>query len=91
MAYPRRVYLYGFNEVWRIADTRFLEEDAISITNMLKMVERMMEYKPDIRMVVAVDNRGGLYQDYMKSVRSSDYTDWYEFADLVANEGFVFS
>ena len=54
----RRVYIYAFNELHRIVDTKFLHEDAISIRNMMWIAEQM-ELDPDVRAIYAIDNRWG--------------------------------
>ena len=82
----RRVYIYAFNELHRIVDTKFLQEDAISIRNMMWIAEQM-ELDPDVRAIYAIDNRWGLRRDSLESIKTLDFAKHIEFEDLVSREG----
>lgn len=82
----RRVYIYAFNELHRIVDTKFLQEDAISIRNMMWIAEQM-ELDPDVRAIYAIDNRWGLRRDFTESIKTLDFAKHIEFEDLVSREG----
>lgn len=82
----RRVYIYAFNELHRIVDTKFLQEDAISIRNMMWIAEQM-ELDPDVRAIYAIDNRWGLRRDFTESIKTIDFAKHIEFEDLVSREG----
>ena len=85
----KRVYLYAFNNVWRIVNTKFLEGDAISVWNMLQLANWMKDVNPGQVAVYAVDNRPGLYKEFMEAVKTKDFTKHVEFADLVSREGIL--
>lgn len=85
----RRVYLYAFDEVFKIVNCMFLEGDSISVRNMQWCTNLMMYETPDIRMVCAVDNRSGLYAEYREACTSSDFSKHVEFADTVTREGIL--
>ena len=82
----RRVYIYAFNELHRIVDTKFLQEAAISIRNMMWIAEQM-ELDPDVRAIYAIDNRWGLRRDFTESIKTLDFAKHIEFEDLVSREG----
>ena len=83
----KRVYLYAFNEEMRIVDVKFLEGDAVTITNMRRIAKWMKDNIPEKIVVYAVDNRPGLYKEFKETIRTKDFTKRIEFADLVSHEG----
>ena len=83
----KRVYLYAFDYLWKIVDTRFLEGDEISVRNILQMANWMKLNNTERVVICAIDNRPGLRKEFMESVRSTDFTKRYEFADMVYREG----
>lgn len=85
----KRVYLYAFNNVLRIVDTKFLEGDAISVRDMLRLANWMKDVNPGQVVVYAVDNRPGLYKEFMEAVKTKDFTKHVEFADLISREGIL--
>ncbi len=85
----RRVYLYAFDHVWRIVDCRFLEGDAISVGNILRLARWMRITNPEHVTIYAVDNRPGLYKEFRESIKTSDFTKQIEFADTVSHEGLL--
>lgn len=85
----KRVYLYAFNNVLRIVDTKFLENDAITVRDMLRLAKWMKDVNPGQIVVYAVDNRPGLYKEFMEAVKTSDFTKQVEFADLISREGIL--
>ncbi|MBQ8707839.1 MAG: hypothetical protein IJ523_07120 [Succinivibrionaceae bacterium] len=85
----KRVYLYAFNNVLKIVDTKFLEGDAVSVRDMLRLSRWMTETYPEPVVVYAVDNRPGLYKEFTESVKTKDFTKHVEFADIVSREGLL--
>ena len=85
----KRVCLYAFNNVLEIVDTRFLEGDAISVRNMLRLANWMKDVNPGQVVLYAVDNRPGLYKEFMEAVKTKDFTKHVEFADLISREGIL--
>lgn len=43
----KRVYLYAFNNVLEIVDTKFLEDDAISVLNVRRLANWMRDTYPE--------------------------------------------
>ena len=70
----KRVYLYAFNKVLRVVDTKFLEGEAISVRDMLRLAKWMTETYPEPVVVYAVDNRPGLYKEFMEAMKTKDFT-----------------
>lgn len=85
----RRVYLYAFNGLLRVVDTKFLEEEAISVRDMRRVAEWMAETNADKTVIYAVDNRPGLYREFREAVRTGDFTRHIEFADTISREGIL--
>lgn len=86
-----QVYLYGFNEVYRVVVTRFLVGGDITIRNMTRIAQLMKDQCPDITVIYAIDSRKGLRDEFMESVKSFDFTKQVEFADTVRREGIQLS
>lgn len=85
----KRVYLYAFNNVLKVVDTKFLEGDAISVRDMLRLANWMRVNYPEKIVIYAVDNRPGLRKEFMESIRSTNFTKNVEFADTVSREGIL--
>lgn len=85
----KRVYLYAFNYVLKVVDAKFLEGDAISVRNVLRLANWMKDVNPGQVVVYAVDNRPGLYKEFMEAVKTNDFTKHVEFADLISREGIL--
>lgn len=85
----RRVYLYAFDNVLRIVDTKYLEGEAISVRDMRRLAKWMMDTCPKPVAVYAVDNRPGLYKEFMETVKTKDFTKHVEFADTISREGIL--
>lgn len=85
----KRVYLYAFDSLFKIVDCKFLQDDAISVTNMMRLADWMTEGIPAKLKVYAVDNRPGLYTDFREAIKTSDFTKQLEFADMVSHEGIL--
>lgn len=85
----RRVYLYAFNGLLRVVDTKFLEGEAISVRDMRRVAEWMAETNADKTVIYAVDNRPGLYREFREAVRTGDFTRHIEFADTISREGIL--
>lgn len=82
----RRVYIYAFNELHRIVDVKFLQEDGISVRSMTWVAEQML-LNTDARTIYAIDNRWGLRRDFIDAYKSMDFAKHIEFEDLVSREG----
>lgn len=82
----RKVYLYAFDDLLNVVNTKFLIDDAITVRNMLRVGNLMRDYYPESLTVYAVDNRPGLYKEFMEAVKG-DFTAKVEFADTVTREG----
>ena len=85
----KRVYLYAFNNVLKIVDTKFLEGNAISVRDMLRLANWMKDVNPGQIVVYAVDNRPGLYKEFTEAIKAKDFTKHVEFADLISREGIL--
>ncbi len=83
----RRVYLYAFDSLFKIVDCKFLQDDAITVTNMVRLADWMAERIPANLKVYAVDNRPKLYADFREATKTHDFTKQLEFADMVSHEG----
>ena len=85
----KKVYLYAFNNLLKVVDYMFLEGDAISVRDMLRLARWMTNTNPESVVVYAVDDRPGLYKDYKEAVKTPDFTKHVEFADLISREGIL--
>lgn len=83
----RRVYLYAFDSLFKIVDCKFLQNDAITVTNMVRLADWMAERIPTNLKVYAVDNRPELYADFREATKTCDFTKQLEFADMISREG----
>jgi hypothetical protein len=85
----KRVYLYAFNNVLEIVDTKFLEDDAISVLNVRRLANWMRDTYPEPVAIYVVDNRRGLHKEYLESVKTKDFTKHVELADIINREGIL--
>lgn len=85
----KRVYLYAFNNVLEIVDTKFLEDDAISVLNVRRLANWMRDTYPEPVAIYVVDNRRRLHKEYLESVKTKDFTKHMEFADIINREGIL--
>lgn len=85
----KRVYLYAFNNVFKIVDVKFLEDDAISIRDIRRMAKWTTDHYPDPVVIYAIDNRPGLHKEFMEATKTKDFTKHVEFADTVSREGIL--
>lgn len=83
----KRVYLYAFNESHHVVDAKYLREGRISIWSMNRLAEYMLDGKPDIRCIYAVDNRAGLKEDFLDTIIRPHFTKDIEFEDMISREG----
>lgn len=84
----RRVYLYAFDHLCKITCCVFLEGDAISVRNMTRFADQMVDMSSPTKLTVyAIDNRPGLFCCYQDAVKSNDFADRVAFVDLVSREG----
>lgn len=49
----------------------------------------MRDTYPEHVVIYAVDNRRGLHQEYLESVKTKDFTKHVEFADIINREGIL--
>lgn len=85
----RRVYLYGFSNLLKCVDHKFLQEEAISVKDMIRVAKWMKDVNPECTVVWAVDNRPGLYKEFLEAVKTKDFTKQIEFADTISREGIL--
>lgn len=86
----KRVYLYAFDPLYKIVCCVYLEGDAISVRNMIRSADQMVDMASPTRLTVyAIDNRPGLFRCYMDATRSNDFADRVAFADMVNREGIL--
>ena len=86
-----QVYLYAFNHVEKIVDTKFLKGEAISIRNIMRLAQWMTDNSPEPIVIYAVDNRPGLHKEFLEAVKTNDFTKHVEFADTIRREGVLLS
>ena len=85
----KRVYLYAFNNVLEVVDMKFLKDDAISVLNIRRLANWMRGDYPEPVVIYAVDNRRGLQQESLESVKTKGITKHVEFADNNNQEGIL--
>lgn len=64
-----------------------IEEEFISITSMRYCAWIMQVKCPEIKAVYAIDNRNGLRQGYMESVKKNTIESCVEFMDILERDG----
>lgn len=85
----RKVFMYAFNELHGLEMYRFLEGNDITIQNMKRIAQWMMDARHGIRRIYAMDNRYGLYDEYWKAVNTPDFVTHFEFEETVSHEGIL--
>lgn len=85
----QRVYLFAFDNTWRVVDVEHLENEAISVRNIRRLAEWITDIYPEPVTVYAVNDRPGLRKELMESARTRDFTIHVEFADTISREGIL--
>lgn len=85
----KRVYLYAFNKLCKIEGFYYFEGDNISIWNIREQALWMLNRLGSTSIVYAVDNRPGLYFDYLEAVKSNSFEKHVMFEDLISREGIL--
>lgn len=88
----KQIYLYGIAGVEKqyavIRYTR-IEEDSISIQNIVYCSTMLKIKNPDIEHVYAVDDRRGLAWDYRDAIKSNSLEGFAIFKDILEREGIL--
>lgn len=71
----------------KIVNYKYLEGDAVSVTNLRRLADWMAEYAPIPEKIYAVDDRPGLYQDFREAMDLRYFAKQLMFADMVSCEG----
>lgn len=87
--FERRVYLYAVEqETARVLNHQYLKGDDIGVVNMLNAACRMTYACKHANVdIYAIDMRPGLANDYLMAAKSSLFTDWVHFKDILQREG----
>lgn len=85
----KQIFLYGFDELHHVVSCKYIIEGRITIRTLKRIAECMVEDRPDIKRIYAVDNRIGLKQDYMDVIIRPHFTKNIEFEDLMSYEGIL--
>lgn len=83
----RFVYLYGFDNLRRIVEVKFLVDDAITVSEIKSLCRFMLIRRPDIVDVYAIDNSKALRDSFREVCKNQDFTKQIEFWDYVAKSG----
>lgn len=85
----RRIYLYGFSKELKIVDSKYLQDWDITINNIKRVADYIINSHDDAIVVYAIDNTFGLYQDYFDTIKTKDFTKNVEFMDTVRRGGIL--
>ena len=82
----KRVYLYGFTELHHVVMCDYLTESRATTQGMDYLAIYMLESRPDISNIYAVNNRPGLKDDFLDAIIRPHFTKDIEFEDLIQRE-----
>lgn len=85
----KRIFLYGFDELHHVVSCKYIREGRTTIQALKWMAAYMVEDRPNIKRIYAVDNRLGLKQDYLDVIIRPHFTKDIEFEDLMSREGIL--
>ena len=88
--YMKRIYLYGISgaeEQYRIVRYSYIDEDSISIKNIMYFSGWLQIKNPSIEHVYAIDNRKGLFGDYKEALEQNSIESFAIFKDILEREG----
>ena len=86
----KRIYLYGISgaeDQYRIIRYSYIDDDSISIKNIIYFATLMVIKNPSIERVYAVDNRKGLAGDYREAIKKNSIESFVIFKDILEREG----
>lgn len=85
----RRVYVYAVEkETARVLRHQYLRDDDIGICNLINLASRLVYACKHANVeVYAIDMRPGLARDYQEAQKSTLFTDWVHFRDILQREG----
>ena len=86
----KRIFLYGIGgaeKQYRVLKYWVVEEEFISIMNIKYHADMLKIRNPSIEHVYAVDDRYGLYRDYMESIKKNSIESCAIFKDILEREG----
>ena len=86
----KQVYLYGFADVhknYKILCWYFLNEEDISIKNIINTAMTLKGRFPNVEHVYAVDNQKNLKRDLEYTLKHDDYTHYVDFKNYCAVSG----
>ena len=88
----KRIYLYGIagaDRNYRIIRYDILNQDVISIRNIIYYSMRMRIKYPTIEHIYAIDSRKGLGGDYLEAIRKNSIESYAVFKDILEREGLL--
>lgn len=86
----KRIYLYGISgaeDQYRIIRYSYIDDDSISIKNIIYFATLMVIKNPSIERVYAIDNRKGLAVDYREAIKKNSIESFVIFKDILEREG----
>ena len=86
----KQVILYGIagaDKHYRILRYFVINEEFISINNIMRSARRMVKDYPEIKRVFAIDNRYGLRRDYEEAYAKDSIESCFEFVSILESEG----
>lgn len=86
----KQIILYGISgadKCYKVVRYYIIEETLISIVAIKHLALTMKDRNPEIKQVYAIDNRSGLRQDYMESIKKTSIESCIAFMDILEREG----
>lgn len=86
----KQVFLYGIADAadqYRVVRYFCIEDEDVSINNIMYSAQMMKIKNPSIVQVYAMDNRRGLRRDYMESIKKNSIESCAIFKDILEREG----
>lgn len=83
----KRVFLYGFDNLHRVVNYKFITEENFSIREINRVAEYMRYQRDDIVHIYCVDDRPGLKRYFNEVVKNRHFTKDFEFEDMISRDG----
>ena len=88
----KKIFLYGIanaEDAYRVVMYSYIEDEFVSIRNLIIHASWMRFENPSIDHVYAIDNRKGLAYDYRRTIKQNTIESNVSFKDILEREGLL--
>lgn len=86
----KKVFVYGLADAktsYAVVKYQYIKDEDLSIKNIAWVADRMKKNYPTVTHVYVIEDRPGLYWDYMDAIREHSVESFALFKSILENEG----